>query len=696
MNQIYNVLWSNTADAWVAVSEISRGQRKNSCKKFLATMLTLTAYVAQAGPAGGAVVSGAGSISQSGTTTTINQSSPNLSLNWSSFNVAPTETVNFVQPSATAVAVNRIYDTNGSQIMGRLNANGQVYLINPNGVLFGQGTQINVGALVASTLDFNDASLSNSYSHSRSFSGTSTGSVVNWGSINATGLGGQNGTGGFVALLGNSVSNQGSINAPGGTVALGAGSAVTLTFQGNSLVQMKIDQSVLNSQSTNGGVIRANGGRVLLSAGAQDALLASVVNNTGVIEARTVENQAGTIVLLGGMAAGTTNVGGTLDASAPNGGNGGFIETSAAHVKVADTARITTSAPAGKTGTWLIDPVDFTIAATGGDITGSALGTLLSSNSVTVLTEIGSDTGTNRYGSAGTNGDIFVNDSVSWSADTLLTLNAHRNININKSITATSGKLKFLYGQGSTSGVINGVTATYNVNAPVNLSAGENFSTKLGSTGAEKIYTVITDLGVAGDTSSITLQGMHNSQGSLYALGANIDAGDTINWNGGLGFMPVNVAGAFDGLGHVVSNLTINRPLETGVGMISGTFQSASVSNIGLSGGSITGDFYVGGLIGIAGAGGKVHNSFNSAVVVGNRNVGGLVGHSIGTLNVVKSYNNGAVSGYTNVGGLVGRSEAGLQLSQSFNLGLITATAPTSFFMLTRVDWWVVPVEQIL
>jgi filamentous hemagglutinin family protein len=131
-------------------------------------------------------------------TTTINQASQNLSLNWHSFNIAPQETVNFLQPSATAIAVNRIFDTNGTQILGRLNANGQVYLINPNGILFGQDALVNVGALVASTLGVNDASLNGS---SRTFSGTGTGSIVNQGTINAAGSGG---SGGYVALLGNS------------------------------------------------------------------------------------------------------------------------------------------------------------------------------------------------------------------------------------------------------------------------------------------------------------------------------------------------------------------------------------------------------------------------------------------------------------------------------------------------------------
>ena len=249
---------------------------------------------------------------------------------------------------------------NGSEILGHLDANGQVYLINPNGIIFGQGAQVNVGGLVASTLDVSDSSLSG---NARSFAGNGTGSVINEGTINAA-------DGGYVALLGNRVSNQGVITAQLGTVALGAGSGVTLDFSGNRLVHLQVDQSTLNNLAANKQLIAADGGLVIMTAGARDALLASVVNNTGVIEARTVENHNGTIELLGGMTAGTVHVGGTLDASAPNGGNGGFIETSAAHVEVANDARITTAAATGLTGSWLVDPQDFTIAPSGGDITG--------------------------------------------------------------------------------------------------------------------------------------------------------------------------------------------------------------------------------------------------------------------------------------------------------------------------------------
>jgi filamentous hemagglutinin family protein len=661
MNRIFRLVWSQVNQAWVAVPEVSRGQGKSTlCKLIGVAILSLLGGLnAQAGSTGAQVIAGAGAVIQSGSTTTITQSSQNLSLNWKSFNIAPTETVNFVQPSTTAIAVNRIYDTNGSQILGRLNANGQVFLINPNGILFGAGAQVNVGGLVASTLDFDAASLNN---NSRNFSGTGSGSIVNLGTINANG---SNGTGGFVALLGNSVSNQGSISAPQGTVALGAGSAATLTFQNNSLVKLQIDQSVLNSLSENGGVIHASGGLVLMSAGAKDALLASVVNNTGVIEARTVANHSGNIVLLGGMAAGTVNVAGTLDASAPNGGDGGFIETSAAHVRVANAAYISTAAPQGKTGTWLIDPTDFTIAASGGDVTGATLGNLLASNSVTVQT---------ANGAIGTLGDITVNDAVSWSTNNRLTLDAYRNININQSISATgsSGSLALLFGQGVAP---EGSAATYNVKAAVNLSAGQNFSTTLGLGGTTKTFTVINSVGASASASSTDLQGISGNVAGNYALGSNINSAGTSAWNSNTGFTPIaGFTGTLDGLGHSISNLVINRPGVASVGLIGTASAGAVIQNIGLLGGYTIGGAGTGALVGSGGTS-TVTNSYATGNVNGAASTGGLVG-TMTTGNITNSYATGNVNNISaaSVGGLLGSGTTG-NISNSYATGSVTGGA---------------------
>ncbi|MFT5034861.1 MAG: large exoprotein involved in heme utilization and adhesion, partial [Litorivivens sp.] len=110
MNRVYRLIWSHVAGGWVAVAESARGRGKGAARKIIAAALLLAAAGAQAAPAGGQVTSGVGSVAQSGVTTTINQTSQNLSLNWQSFNVGSQEAVNFVQPSASAIAVNRILD----------------------------------------------------------------------------------------------------------------------------------------------------------------------------------------------------------------------------------------------------------------------------------------------------------------------------------------------------------------------------------------------------------------------------------------------------------------------------------------------------------------------------------------------------------------------------------------------------------
>jgi filamentous hemagglutinin family protein len=654
-------LYMMTACGWrVADSRLRKimpeaaARTRGASLKLAASALVLSTALAQAAPEGGQVVTGTGSITRAGATTTINQATQNLSLNWKSFNITASETVNFVQPSASSIAVNRIVDTNGTQILGHLNANGQVYLINPNGILFGQGAQVNVGGLVASTLSFNDGSLNGS---SKTFSGTETGSIVNQGTINATG------SGGYIALLGNTVSNQGTITAPQGTVALGAGSSATLTFQNNSLVKMQVDQSVLNTLAENSGLIRADGGLVLMSAGAKNALLASVVNNTGVIEARTVENHAGTIILGGGMTAGTVNVGGTLDTSAPTGGHGGFIKTSAARVKVADAAKVTTAAPQGQTGNWLIEPTDFTIAASGSDITGVALGTLLGSNSITVKTSTGA---------SGVHGDISVNDAVSWSANNSLTLNAYRNVNINESITATgsSGSLALLYGQGANAV---GNTATYNVNAAVNLSVGQNFSTTLGSDGTVKVFTVINSLGSANSVSTIDLQGMSGNVATNYALGSNIDAAASAGWNGRTGFTPIaEFSGTLDGLGHSISGLVINRPGTASIGLIGSAAAMAVIQNTGLIGGSTAGGAGTGALVG-SGATSTVINSYATGNVNGAAGTGGLVG-TMTSGTITNSHATGSVNGAAGTGGLLGSGTTG-NVANSYATGSVTGGA---------------------
>ena len=460
MNHIYRLCWNRSLSQWVPASELAQSKRGGMSRGKIvghrAMMLTLLSAslgmtgLAHAGnaPTGGQIVSGSGQIQQSGNTTTIQQNSKVLSLNWQSFDVGADQTVNFLQPGASSIAVNRILGNTASEIFGHLNANGQVWLINPNGVLFGQGAQINVGGIVASTLDLDDSTLG---SDTVRFGGNGKGKVTNQGNITAA-------NGGYVALIGNQVSNQGVIRAQLGTVALGGGSAFTLTFSDNHLLHLQVDKSTLNNLAENRQLIVADGGQVLMTAGAKDSLLASVVNNTGTVQARSVQNHDGVITLLGGMEAGTVEVGGTLDASAPNSGNGGQIETSAANFKLASDARINAAAPQGKAGTWLVDPVDLTIDTAAANTISTTL------NGGTNVTEQTTATGSSGAGTvtAG-NGDINVNAAISWNnSAAVLELDAFRNINVNALVN------------GGTSGgvVMNAVSGALTIGNAGGLSAG--------------------------------------------------------------------------------------------------------------------------------------------------------------------------------------------------------------------------------
>lgn len=418
-------------------------------------MLGVAASSAQAQtlPTNGSVTAGSATITTGGQTLTINQTSQQAAINWQSFSIGADNAVVFVQPNSNSVALNRVLGPDPSLILGSLQANGKVFLVNPNGVLFGQGASVNVGGLVASTLGLSDADfLAGHYA----FTG-SGGSVVNQGAINADG--------GYVALLGASVSNQGTIQANLGTVALASGEAITLDVAGDGLLNLAIDNGAVNALVENGGLLRANGGQVLMTAQAAGSLLRTVVNNSGIIEARTLQNRQGSIYLLGDMQSGTMSVSGVLDASAPDGGNGGFIETSAARVNILDGARITTAAPFGVTGTWLIDPADF-IVGDGGNISGATLSAQLVTSSVVISTiPAAGDT-------TGGNGDIIVNDAIEWTASgdpTTLTMNAFRDVVINAAISATKGNIVACCGRDV---LVNAALTT--VNGSILLEAGRD------------------------------------------------------------------------------------------------------------------------------------------------------------------------------------------------------------------------------
>jgi filamentous hemagglutinin family protein len=301
-------------------------------------LLVLSVSAAFANPVGGVVSNGSATINTDGAgTLTITQTSTAATINWQSFSIEANEAVRFVQPGSSSVALNRVLGSDPSRILGNLSANGQVFLINPNGILFGRNASVNVAGLVASTRDIADSDFLNGRLH---WKGSQPGDVLNLGSIVAL-------EGGYVALLGSSVTNQGQITAQRGSVALAAGNSVTLDFAGDGLLRVSVNEAALNAQVVNGGVIQAAGGAVWLSASAHDALLSTVIDNSGVIQANSVGERNGRIYLDGG-AQGVVSVEGTLQAAGMvQGSTGGSITVTGDKVAVQEGAVLDATGEAG-------------------------------------------------------------------------------------------------------------------------------------------------------------------------------------------------------------------------------------------------------------------------------------------------------------------------------------------------------------
>ena len=243
LNRIFKVIWCRHRNAWVAVSELvaSRGARSGGALRRLRRALALLAWAAllepawAAGapaptqlPAQGRVSAGQASIRSAGSTMTITQSSPRAAIDWNSFDIGSRATVRFVQPGASAIALNRVSSPDPSQIYGHLDANGQVYLINPKGVYFAPGASVDVGGIVATTNQMSDAAfLAGCTTFARD---GATGAVINAGTIRSR-------LGGYIALLAPQVRNEGLLVARAGTVAMAGGQSVRLNFGPDSTLQ---------------------------------------------------------------------------------------------------------------------------------------------------------------------------------------------------------------------------------------------------------------------------------------------------------------------------------------------------------------------------------------------------------------------------------------------------------------------------
>ncbi len=325
-----------------------------------AALLPLGFAPAFAGPNGATVVGGAATVQGQGTASVVvNQTTQNAIINWNTFNIGTGEKTAINMPAASSVELDRVTGNLGpSQILGSLFSNGRVFLVNPDGILFGQGAKVNVGGLLATTHDIaNSDFMAGRYNFS--IPGMPNASVVNEGSITAQ-------TGGFAALVAPGVRNTGIITAKLGTVALASGNAFTLDFYGDNLINLGLNDSIassvtdvstgqpLSSLVSNAGTLKANGGRVELTAVAARAVVDSVINNTGVVEANTIGTHNGMIVL--GAATGaskpagaptqTVKVSGKLSAAGKRKGTGGTVVVTGENVQLS-AANINASGRSG-------------------------------------------------------------------------------------------------------------------------------------------------------------------------------------------------------------------------------------------------------------------------------------------------------------------------------------------------------------
>ncbi len=228
-------------------------------------------------PKGGVVVGGEGAIVQAERATTVNQTTDLLAIDWQSFDLAADERVTFNQPHTEAIALNRILGNRGSEIHGRIDANGHVILVNPNGVFFSETATINVGGLLASGLTIRSDDFMNGDFAFSALEGTE-GTVIHSGIITAA-------TGGSVTLLGQRVENNGMISANLGAVNLASGKEAVVTFDHEGLMGVRVTEGVLQEHIgldpavLNAGDISAEGGRILLSASASADIFSRAVNS---------------------------------------------------------------------------------------------------------------------------------------------------------------------------------------------------------------------------------------------------------------------------------------------------------------------------------------------------------------------------------------------------------------------------------
>jgi trimeric autotransporter adhesin len=272
---------------------------------------------ANALPSNGTVSGGSAQISTTASSLTVTQSSNRAVIDWQNFDIGNSESVNFQQPGSSAIALNRVNGGTASQIYGSLTANGNVWIVNPDGVVFGSTAQVNVGGLVATTSNMSNSQFM-AGSNSFNLPGNPLASVVNQGSISVA-------DSGLAALVAPSVQNSGTITARFGTIALASGDTFAIDTYGDGLIQLKASNQITQQLVQNSGTLNADGGRIHISAAAASQAVSSLINLSGLEQANTIGSRNGKITV---YAAGKVNNSGTILANGTT-GNGGHIRITA-------------------------------------------------------------------------------------------------------------------------------------------------------------------------------------------------------------------------------------------------------------------------------------------------------------------------------------------------------------------------------
>ncbi|MDE1939020.1 MAG: filamentous hemagglutinin N-terminal domain-containing protein [Alphaproteobacteria bacterium] len=490
-------------------------------------------------PTGGQYVAGQGAISGSTNGLTINQSTSHGIINWQGFSIGAGNTVQF--NNGSGATLNRVIGANISQIDGKLNATGSLYLINPQGIVIGPGGKVVTnGSFVASTRDVSNSAFMSG--GAMSASGTSKGDVVNAGTITSK-------TGDAI-LVGRAVSNRGTVSAANGTAGMAAGNQILLQPAGSdpriaiaggtgdvtNTGTVKAAQVELNAAGgnvyalagNNGGLISATGvktvdGHIWLTAGGTTTVAGTVsatnadgtggavtvrgtdINVSGQINASAnATGQAGGNVSV--VATGNTTVSGTIKAS-----GGGTIETSGHTLEVGGA-----NVDAGQGGQWLLDPYDLTVdssAATTIDTT------LNAGTDVTLQTTATGTSGPGTANSSG-NGDIFISSALSWSTSATLTLDAYRSVDINALVTVTgAGGVKIITNDGGGGGDYSFGLTSAGFTGSLNFTGGSGSGANL--TINSTPYTILYSLSdLSGINTSANLSGNYALAGNLDDAGA--------------------------------------------------------------------------------------------------------------------------------------------------------------------------------